>query len=320
MPNQLKKRTQLIEGKKNLRAFREYWDGPKILDLLKENDGRMIITWAVGVGKSWNIDAVIKEAIEGGRYDLVMAFFPVRRLINERAWIKSPPFGLKIVNLKPRPKKKCGRERNQKWAIYETQGLGLLGRKVICSECPNRKICVWPEQFGKTLINTDVIFATQAYLEIAPNFTSELKKWCQASRALVLLDEDTFAVKPFRHFISKKEIKDFHDVLKVARPDTNKKSHDRWIYLTGLLLKARTKDLRCDEWHMPSISLKWSAIIQETGVEIKGEGFRFIASDLTQFGKSVLSTREKTPGGDISFAVSPFLNTDFIIYSGTAPS
>jgi hypothetical protein len=309
----------LIKGSKRLRAFREEWTGSKILELLKENNGRMLITWEVGVGKSYNIDAVIKEAIEGGHYDLVMAFFPTRRLIDERAWIKSPPPGYKITNLRPRPKKKCGVTRNQKWEDYEERGLAALGKEEICSLCPKKKQCFWPTQFGKNLRGSQVIFATQTYLEMAPNFADELKAWSQAERALVLLDENDFAAKRFRRDISRRNLKNFLGVLKTTTPEPEDEgNHRQWIYMTSLLLNARTKDLKSNDWVMPPLLKGWALTIQGKGVEIYGGEFQFIAYDLQQFGNSRISTREITREKDLSYAVRPVLNSDFIIYSGTA--
>ena len=309
----------LIKGRKNLRAFRKEWTGSKILDLLKENNGRMLITWEVGVGKSCNIDAVIREAVEGGHHDLVMAFFPTRRLINERAWIKSPPPGYKITNLRPRPVDDCGTTRNRKWKKYETRGLAALGREEICAVCPKKKECFWPTQFGKALRESDVIFATQAYLEIAPNFTDELKDWCQADRILVLLDENDFAAKPFRREISRRNLENFLDVLKTTTPKPeDQENHEQWVDMTSLLLKARTKDLKSNDWVMPPLLKGWALTIQEKGVELHGDEFRFIAYELEQFSKSRISTREITREKDLSYAVRPVLNSDFIIYSGTA--
>lgn len=103
----------VISGPEELAAFRQRWDGERILDLLSEHNGRLRVGWAVGVGKSHNIDLVIEEAIFSERYDLVLVFCPTRRIIEERKWIRQPPKGINLVNLKPRPAHACGAEINR---------------------------------------------------------------------------------------------------------------------------------------------------------------------------------------------------------------
>ncbi len=85
----------LVSGEQDLAVFRRHWNGVRVLDLLTQSGGKLRIDWQVGVGKSYNIDQVIEHAIVEHCYDLVVALFPTRQLINERAWIKTPPKGIK---------------------------------------------------------------------------------------------------------------------------------------------------------------------------------------------------------------------------------
>ena len=73
-----------ISGPEELATFRGCWDGKRMLDLLQQHNGRLRIDWAVGVGKSHNIDLTIEEAVASKQYDLVIALFPTRRIIEER--------------------------------------------------------------------------------------------------------------------------------------------------------------------------------------------------------------------------------------------
>ena len=98
----------LIRAPEGLAEFRKHWTGERMLDLIKEQNGRLRVDWAVGVGKSYSIDLTIEAAIRSDRYDLVVALFPTRRIIEERRWIKDPPADVPIVNLRPRPSKRCG--------------------------------------------------------------------------------------------------------------------------------------------------------------------------------------------------------------------
>ena len=46
---------------------------------------RRLILWPIGVGKSCAIDRIIEAAVGSGRYDLVIALAPTRRVLEERA-------------------------------------------------------------------------------------------------------------------------------------------------------------------------------------------------------------------------------------------
>jgi len=49
-----------------------------MLNLLQQHNGRLRVDWAVGVGKSHNIDLTIEEAVVSNQYNLVIALFPTR--------------------------------------------------------------------------------------------------------------------------------------------------------------------------------------------------------------------------------------------------
>lgn len=135
-------------GEAALAEFRSNWTGQRTLDLLAAHDGRLRIDWAVGVGKSHNIDQVIAAAILQQRYDLVVALMPTRQVIEERAWVQAPPAHVRVVNLRPRPATLCGEAFNKLWQQFERQGMGSLGRARLCQRCPHAGYCQWPGQFG----------------------------------------------------------------------------------------------------------------------------------------------------------------------------
>lgn len=206
----------LISGTDQLAEFRRFWTGSRILDLVKHNNGRLLIDWAIGLGKSFNIDQTIEAAISTSRYDLVVALFPTRRVINERKWIVRPCGNVKIVNLKPRPQKQCGKDLNHSWEIFEKNGLGALGRIELCGHCFLNKSCHWPKQYGKSLKDVQVVFGTQAHLERSPNFINQIIQWSEAKQILVILDETNFIMKPFHRHITKKHLNFFLDVLNLS--------------------------------------------------------------------------------------------------------
>lgn len=308
----------LVSGDEELRAFREAWTGTRILELLGEYGGRMRIDWAVGVGKSTSIDQTIEAAVRGGRYDLVLALFPTRRVIDERAWIKERPRGVKVVNLRPRPRKHCGKERDKAWQDFERRELGALGRITICGACPRRSGCFWPRQYGKHLCSARVIFGTQAHLERAPSFILQIASWTRADRILVLLDEANFIMKSYGRRIRHEDLVRFVEVLELLGLRTRSTRHREWAERCRLLLSATTPDLRDPAWQLRRFSTSWALAVQQLGVATHGDRFKFIAYDVLQFGYSPIPSRERDERGQISFAAPPHLNVDFVIYSGTA--
>jgi uncharacterized protein with HEPN domain len=308
----------LISGPEELAAFRKYWDGKRMLDLLSKHNGRLRVDWAVGVGKSHNIDLIIEEAVFSERYDLVIALFPTRRIIEERKWIRRPPNGIKLVNLKPRPRHKCGADMNRNWQVFEKNVLGALGRIALCGHCLLRPECEWPMQFGKSLKRSQVIFGTQTHIERSPYFLDQLAQWAEAERVLVILDETNFIMKPFRRNIEHSQLQIFAAVLKKIKPRKFLKLHSRWEYLCDLLLDATTFDLRCHDWLFPQVFHDWALAVQTRGYNLYGEAFSFLGFDLVHFGRSPLESRERVANGDIIYAAIPSVSMDFIIYSGTA--
>ena len=204
----------MILGEEAIAAFRAHWDGPRLLDLIAAHGGGALVLWPIGVGKSCAIDRVIEAAVGSGSYDLVVAMFPTRRVLEERAWIRSPPPGVKIVNLRPRPRPRCG-DLDGPWRHFEQAGMAALGRVELCGRCPRRPGCYWPGQYGERLEGAQVIFATDAHLGRVPDFAAQLAGWAGAARVLTLLDEIGFAATSFRRRVTRRDLALFADVLDV---------------------------------------------------------------------------------------------------------
>ena len=307
-----------ILGEEALAAFRAYWNGPRLLDLIAEHGGGVLILWPIGVGKSCAIDRIIEAAVGSGRYDLVIALAPTRRVLEERAWIRTPPSGLKIVNLRPRPRQRCG-DLDGPWRHFEQAGMAALGRVELCGRCPRRPGCYWPRQYGKGLEGAQVIFGTDAHIARSPDFGSQLAGWAGAARVLTLVDEINFA----------------RDRLPAAgRPApiwcASPASSARSIPADGVRSTAtgagarssscgpRAADLRHPDWRMPTFPIDWAIEVQARGWEAHDTRFRFLGHDLQQFGRSPLESRERHANGDLSFAAPPAVRGDFAIFSGTA--
>ena len=309
---------QVISGLESLSAFRIKNDGRRILSLLAEGKGRLKIDWAVGVGKSSNIDQVIEESVNSGQYDLVIALFPTRQIINERSLVANPKDTIKVVNLKPRPKIQCGGDINCLWEIFEKRNLGMLGRKKLCGHCPEKTNCSWTKQFGKALRGVQVIIGTQAHLERSPYFLGQLVQWTESRKPLVILDEANFIMKPFQRTILRKDLIIFLDIIKKVSVKNSYEFNPFWVYLCELLINAETTDLRSPDWKMPVFSQKWALEVQSLGYNTYGNDFHFLSFDLSAFGFSPIESREKAQNGDIKFAAVPDISMDFIVYSGTA--
>ncbi len=305
-----------IANPSQLRAFRQSWgEAPTLLALLKQYAGNMIVKWAIGVGKSHTIDRIIEFVATHFLYDLVILLAPTKKIIRERAYVKNPPDDIKVVVLKPRPVKQCGKLLNQQWKQYESKGLGLLGRNEICKSCPKYQSCFWPDQYGKKLEGTRVIFATQAHLERSPVFLQQLKKWTKATTVLTIIDEDNFLMKSFSRVIHRLDIERFIQVI--ANLSIEASNLKNWEKNCTHLLSSTTSDLRTLQLKMPSMSPKVAAKIQKTGSLMFGVKFKYIGYDLSIFPFSTIRSRERLDSGDISFAVHPFIKTDLMVFSGT---
>jgi len=180
----------LVSGQKDLDAFRLLHGGRWGLDLVSQSDGMALFNQAIGVGKSFLMDDMIKIATSDDTYELVIELLPTRKLINERPWIKNPPNGVKILNLRPRPSESCGRVNDRHWSYFEKNGLGLLGRETICGNCAHSQDCFWPFQYSKkNLSGSHVVYATQTHLINRPDFIRSIQEKVGAEKVLTLIDE-----------------------------------------------------------------------------------------------------------------------------------
>ncbi len=306
---------QHIRTAAELATFRSEWTGAAMLKLVIQFS-RLLITWVVGVGKSYNIDQTIEAAIRSGIYKCVLVLLPTRLVLQERAWIKHPPDDVKVVNLRPRPEEQCGADANARWQSYEKRSLGQLGRVEICEECPHCSSCFWPEQLGRALKGVQVIFGTHAYVNQIPNFIEQIKEWTEAESLLVLIDEIDLINRPFRRRIRRDQLEMFLDVLPTSQ--TDKCKGEAWIFLVQQLLHSTTDSLRSTTFPILSFKGDWALSVQSNGSYRHGDEYKFLCYDLNNLASSEPASREVLPSGDITYSVIPAVNTDVIFYSGTA--
>ncbi len=304
-----------ISSPPELNRFRGTWSGSAVLGLLSRCRGRLLISWPIGVGKSFNIDQVIAEAVNGGRYDLVIALFPTKSVVEERAMIRNPDPNIKLVHLRARPQKSCG-HLNKDWLGLERRSLSLWGKAEICSRNPCSSSCFWPGQFSQeNLEGAQVVIATHAQLRINPYFFSSVAKKAGAAKVLVIIDEGSFTTVRFRQTIKKAEIDRL--VVAVEGAEGDECERNRWLDFLDWLLNADTIGLREGGWDLPAMSSKMVLAVQKKGLELFGDEFVFPAFALSSFEKSPPESREKLSNGGLSFALVPEVQADFIVYSGT---
>jgi hypothetical protein len=271
---------------------------------------------AIGIGKSIWLDEITDEAV--GQYDLVMVFCATRRLIDERRPLIQPDRSLKIVNLRPRPSKRCGPDRDRAWRAYEARDLGALGRDEICDRCPLRRECFWPEQYGKALKGTRLIYATQAQLIRAPGFMETLRVRAGAKSALSLIDESNVIATPARSVITADDLRMFDEALQVTAFDDEQlaRYHQMWISRVAPLPEASTADLQDGRWRFPGVRADWAVQVQRTGLQLSGDDFRFLGYALNRLARSSIETRRRGDHGEIEFA-NRLIVGECIVFSAT---
>ena len=137
--------------------------------------------------------------------------FPPAASWRSVAWIPTPPPGVKIVNVRPRPRPRCG-DLDTPWRHFEQAGIAALGRVELCGRCPRRPGCSWPGQYSARS-GRPGIHATHAHFGRAPDFATQLADWAGTDRVLTLLDEVGFAATSFRRRVTHRDLALFADVL-----------------------------------------------------------------------------------------------------------
>jgi hypothetical protein len=306
----------IIDDENSLAEFRNQNAGRVIIDHLASHP-QMLVALPVGVGKSYNMDEVIEEAVRGRHYQTVIVLVATRAIINERRWILAPPSDVKITNLLPRPQKMCG-DLNPQWSDYEKRGLSQYARQNLCSKCLHQESCSWLKQYGSNLSGTQVIFATQTHYENNPQFIELLVSWSCASKALVVIDEAGFLMNLPRVTISRSDLERFSDVLHKLLRLHGRKLFKEWSHFVDVLLMTTTKDLQTPGvWRLYELESSNVNLIQAAGVDTYPDDFCYLGGVLMQLCQAHPYSRERLQNGDISFAQILNISSDFIVYSGT---
>jgi len=300
-----------------LHRFRTENDGARILELLAENNGHMAVTWPVGIGKSHNLDQAIRYAINGDNYDFVIVLAPTWLLINERGWVVNPPDDISVVVLRRRPGDLCGPTKDKQWEPLERNSLGAVGRQQICSSCKHLEDCTWHDQLSNRLNGVQVVFTTQAHLEINPGFLDLIVKLVDAKNPLVIFDESNTAMRSYKIKFSSSDLQKFLSAIETCTLTPNVRE---WMDVCQILLDCRTIDLIEGNWRLPWLSSDTAAEIQNSGYTRFGATYKYIGYTLGLIGRSLPASRHRASNGDISFSVRPSIPCDVLIYSSIVSS
>jgi hypothetical protein len=307
----------VVAGEQVLADFRQGLTGECALRLLREAGGRLLVQLAVGVGKSeWMLQIIVHALTTACVHDLVVVLVPRRDILREL--LQRLPGDLHYVVLRPRPRSRCG-DLDADWLEYEQNGCALLGREQLCKICPRRRGCLWPRQYGKRLRGVRLIFATQQHLVLNPQFVHQLCQHTRAEQTLVLLDESDLLLRSAERTIGREHLERFIAAQQRVLSSTAnaRRSAREWLQMSELLAAASTSDLQEGHWRFPFVHASWAIVVQRTGRDAEGNGFRFLGFDLHHFGHSDPWSRERLGAGDLRFAVSPYLGREFIVFSGS---
>ena len=308
---------RLISNTSALDYFRGRWPGERVLDLVRNSDKPVLISWPIGVGKSYNLDRVIEAAIARGDYELIIALLSRRELIEARPMVQAPPSGLKVVNLRPRPGDQCGEANDKLWSVFHRSGLGLLGRRTICQPCPNFDGCFWPDQYSKGLMGANLVFGTHQHLEMNPQFLLRVKRTAGASRMLVLIDEAAFVAHNRNRQIYAHHLKMY--LTAIAECGANSQAGLQKYLKVIRRIHNSTEARLLGSWQLPVLELWQVLAVQEKGWERFGPDYRYLGYELEQLIASRPLSRERSPERTISYTTSPIaVPDDVAIYSGTA--
>ena len=303
----------LIEGASALSDFRTKNSAEVILDHI-ETHQHVLISWSVGVGKSHNMDSVIKMALQD--YDLIIVLLPTRALIDERALIRQPETGIKVTNIEPRPQKTCG-EHNEKWVAFEKNGLSQVAKKQLCGNCPHKQSCDWLKQYSSdALASTQVVFATQAHLKNNPGFIRFLMGKTKAVKPLVIFDEAAVSLTSYTKSLSHHDMQCFINAIDTVPQESESLDLKNWLQT---LSRASSSDIQQrSAWSAPQLKQSLLLQILEAGIALYGSGFRNVFPLLKELCLSPIESRQVDHGRNVCFASSPVLqDLPVLLYSGT---
>ena len=241
----------------------------------------------IGVGKSTFVERLVADLRVGGPYDLVLYLSSERTVLAERTFVKealalSPDQRAShdVAVLLGRPSARCG-PLDAKWKGFEESGCTALGRRVVCEACPRASECEWPGQLtARALKGRRVICATQAYLNVIPNFVQLATQLAGAVNVLVILDEAPLMEMPFKTDLQRRDVERWATVFDGSLPRTEEwdAMRDAWDRVHGRLLDSR--DALVDLKAPPPLDGELIEKIQAQGLAQFGKEFRYLGFEI----------------------------------------
>jgi hypothetical protein len=272
-----------------------------------------LVNTPTGSGKSYLVDELIDYMLLNGPFDLVVCLAGQTACLLERRLVQQPQSG--VVRLRPRPRADCG-DLDAEWQLHERLGTTTYAKEHVCGRCSRRPTCFWPQQYGTALRGARVIFGTHRHLDLNPRFMIHLQSMAGARHLLLLLDEADVLTTPFRTTVGNHELeRHLAAVRGAALPPGIQR---RWAEQTGLLLRARTEDLRERGWSFPHPSAADALAIQEAGL-VRGAGFRWLGYDLHLLGTARRDRRWRDARGNVVWVNTPYLAERTLILAAGMP-
>lgn len=324
-----------ILNEKDLDKFRSRYSGKWILRQLQSKSLKMLVSWKIGVGKSYNIDDLIDEALKQDSFGLIIVLAPRISILKERRLLqgyKNEKVGT-VLFLRGRTEAKCPTSWEYRWKKLERNGLSLVGRQEICNKCKKRLGCFWLKQYdNERLKQAKVVFATQQQLTNNPEFIKNIVEMTGARSHLVIYDEPDMLLNPRKpKYLKSSAVEQFKLVLQQSINQElfrgkRKKFTIDLIRICELLLDALDPDSEerltinkiARNAKLPAdLDQGWCAAIQRFGNQNYGDNFKFIAYELHSILKKRKLLKPRITGdGEIKYVVPVFYGDSYIIYTG----
>lgn len=310
----------VIVTERELPSFRARELSSRALLAAVVRDVRVVIRVAVGVGKSFAVDALLRDPRTFARFDLVVYSAPTWNVLNERPIVRGDEAPLiPHVVLRPRPNEDCG-PYSEAWEQLEARSCGAFGKATLCRECqegvPETERCFWPKQYSR-LRGVGLIFTTEQNFLVNRSLLPFLIERTGAKRPLVILDEAKLLDANSELVVGRDALDRFQTLLSMmARGKTVPRDVARsWIETLAALRSASSEELSSFRPDLPAWLHRHAYEIQAAGIRAYGDDFGYVGYDLGQFQWSRAGERWYDDEGALHFVARPYLQFHTILLS-----
>ncbi|MEO6595304.1 MAG: hypothetical protein ABIP94_11175 [Planctomycetota bacterium] len=291
--------------------FRRDYLAPEVLLALVERHVRCLVRLPVGVGKSHAVDGLLESPRLFEEFAFVVYAAPTWRILRERRIVRGDAkIAVPWMLMRPRPKDWCA-DYDDLWGHYERRSCSTYAKATLCRECQRlgRTVspCAWPTQFSRVK-DQRLLFLTEQQLMLNRALIPMLRSLIDGGRILVVLDEARMLDSDFEVAIADEHLADFSRVLAAIPTDA---TYSQWIGTIDAIRERRGLHDRLD---LPPWLHRDAFVIQQAGVGMFGDAFRYIGYDLSLLASSHSSERWSCADG-IKFIGRPFLNCHVLLLS-----